>query len=149
MVAESCLSRAMFVVAVATILRLRPKDIEAEYGEDHPARKLDLELVVPHEARDGGGSIGRDHGDHAVRENRAEARREAAPETALKRSLDADDVHRPHGRGNEYADEYAKYGKSRRIDDRLCPHWLLQPSRLMAGNMPPFPPSSRPKPEAR
>ena len=135
----------MFVVAVATILRLRPKDIEAEYREDHPARQLDLELVSAHEARDRGGSVGGDHRNHAVRQNRAEARREAAPEAALQRSLDADDVNRTHGRGDEHADKDAKYGKSRRIDDRLCPHRPLQPSKSSGGEGAAFPAIVTPK----
>ena len=103
---ESRLSRAIFVVAVATIFGCARKTFRPK----------------PHEARDGGSAIGRNGRDESIGKDSAETGREAAPETALQCALDADDVDRADRGGDEQTDDEANDGKSRRIDDRLRPH---------------------------
>ncbi len=119
---ERRLSRAMFVVAVATIFGCERKTLSPKPVMMNPPNELDLELMISHEARDGGSAKGCHGRDESIGKDSAETGREPAPEAALKRPLDANNVDRTDRRGDEHADDEANDGKSRRIDDRLCPH---------------------------
>ncbi len=86
-------------------LRLGQVQPDPEGDHDQPANELDLLLVAGHDARDRGNAESRNRGDDAIGDDRPQSCGKSAPEAALERPLDADDIDWTDRRCNEHTND--------------------------------------------